>query len=153
MWRTENVQEEAMKLIWFVSLTSVVFMDMISSLSAQSSCWSARGAGMGELVKGHQSNPAEEPGQATANRDCGHQVWADLLISRAVSKLFSRVWKCSAKEGTCGFTGVLPYSMGDLRCWSEVIKVITPKWFSIRKARSLFYFGDNKELAGIHGNG
>lgn len=49
MRRTGNVQEEAMKLIRFVNLTSVVFIDMISSLSAQTSCWRARGAGMGQL--------------------------------------------------------------------------------------------------------
>lgn len=43
MRRIENVQEEAMKLIWFVSLTFAVFIDMISFLSEQNQegqrCW------------------------------------------------------------------------------------------------------------------
>lgn len=63
MKRTGNVQKEAMQLIRCLSLASVVFTDMISSLGAQISCWRARGAGMGELVKGQGSNPAEEPGE------------------------------------------------------------------------------------------
>lgn len=141
MRRTKNVQEEAMKQTWFLNLTSVVFIGMISSLSAQSSCWGgARGAGMGPLVKGHWCNPAE--GAIQTERG----IWS---------------WSQDQNPDLSGFENAhqrwvhcCPALLhGTPECWSDTIKVITFQWFSTHNTSSIFYFGANRELPGAHGKG
>lgn len=103
----------------------------------KTSCWRARGAGMGWLVKGPRSNPDEELG----NRECGNQVLSsspEEFVSQELCQDYLVDFEnAQQRKVPGGFTGVPPFSMEHLRCWKKIIKVLTFKWFSIH---STMYF-------------
>lgn len=151
MKRTGNVQKEAMQLIRCLSLASVVFIDMISSLGAQINCWRARGAGMGELVKGQGSNPAEEPGEHWKQRE-----WPAGCELRSWSQELCHNWEGLKvlNEGRylgvhwCPFSSTSPFGVRSSR-WS----FLSGFQYTAIKYRPIFYFCGSKELSRMHGNG